>query len=135
MGTWGAGSFENDDALDFLDELTAGADLGLVADAFQAVFDDEAFIEADEAQIAVAAGEVVAWLRGASGDSVPDELVDWRQTHAVTVDAGLVQRAVRAVEAVLHYSALRLLWEEGAGLLEWEAAMQDLLARLKGETA
>ena len=135
MGAWGAGSFENDDALDFLVELTGGDNLDSLADWFQAVLDNDDFIEADEARIAIAAAEVVAWLRGAPGVGLPEGLVDWLQDHPGPVEEALAQQALRAVEKLFRDSELRLLWEETTYFADWQAAVLDLVARLKGEPA
>ena len=63
MGAWGVGSFENDDAADWvagLDEISLADLTGILSQAA----DDPAYLEGPAASVAVAAGEVVAALNG-----------------------------------------------------------------------
>jgi len=77
MGAWGAGNFENDDALDWLAVLQAEG-LPAAGAAIQDVLtlaDD--YLEAPTCCAALAAAEVIAALRGRPASRLPDELVEW----------------------------------------------------------
>jgi len=77
MGAWGAGNFENDDALDWLAVLQAEG-LQAAGGAIQDVLtlaDD--YLEATTCCAALAAAEVIAALRGRPASRLPDELVEW----------------------------------------------------------
>ena len=63
MAAWGSGSFENDDAADWLAQLgTMGPDD--LTKIFGMAADDTAYFEAPAASVVVAAAEVVAALNG-----------------------------------------------------------------------
>ena len=74
MAAWGSGSFENDDAADWLAELGT-----IVPDDLTKIFgqaaDDPAYFEAPAASVVVAAAEVVAALNGAPSKGTPAEIV------------------------------------------------------------
>ena len=80
MGAWGVESFDNDGAGDFLDQVVYGDNLDAVYEAFQTVLDNDDYIVVDDAQAAVAAGEVVALLLGvpAKNYSSGHRSIRWR---------------------------------------------------------
>jgi hypothetical protein len=130
VGAWGPGSFDNDDALDWLAELTEGSSLGPVNTAF-ALVQEADYLEAPDAAAAVAAAEIVAALMGRPPADLPEEAAEWVQAHPSTPGATLVARARGSVIRVREDSELKELWEEGdAG--EWHASMDELAARLLG---
>ena len=65
MPGWGSGSFENDDAQDFLGELESLTVDGVKQKLSHAA-DHEGYLEAPESSVAVAAAEVVATAKGAA---------------------------------------------------------------------
>lgn len=73
MGAWGSGSFENDDALDWLTDFCDDPDKGLIADALTTVaeMDDSEYLEAPDCCVAIAAAEIVAALKGAPNSTHP----------------------------------------------------------------
>jgi Domain of unknown function (DUF4259) len=132
MGGWGTGSFENDDAQNWLGKLNTVADLTpLLARAAE----NTDYLEAPEASIAVAAAEVVAAVKGAPAEKLPKEISDWKdkiaaQPSSVAAVAALAPLAVQAVDRVRTNSELKDLWLEADGLNDWSAALRDLAARL-----
>lgn len=70
MGAWGAGSFENDTALDLIDEIGGVDDLQR---ALQLSDPDEE-IDADQASRIIVVAEFLAAQRGHPCDVFPDEL-------------------------------------------------------------
>jgi hypothetical protein len=129
MGTWGAGSFENDTAMDWAGEVDSLADIEAVLNSL-AEHDDDTPIDADDAARLVAAAETVALLMGRVAADVPDEL-------KVTL-AGLQASPQMRVTAescltmVLENSELVELWAEGDSE-EWNLAMTGLIDRLNPE--
>jgi hypothetical protein len=126
MGAWGAGSFDNDSALDFAGEIASIADL-------EAIFVPEGTVEidADLACQLIVAGECVAAMRGHPNPDMPEELAE-------TVGAfgkpsiKLFDDARNNVSAVLSGGELLELWAD-AGQDErgaFNRAMTDLIARL-----
>ncbi|MBZ5667143.1 MAG: DUF4259 domain-containing protein [Acidobacteriia bacterium] len=131
MGGWGTGSFENDDAQDFLEQLKS---LGIddLRPILARAADQEDYLEAPESSVAVVAAEVVAALVAAKGggSSSPPQIMDWISKNQAAVPADLVDLARRAVARVRTNSELKDLWLEAEGLNEWSAELRDLEGRL-----
>jgi hypothetical protein len=127
MGAWGAGNFENDDALDWLAVLQAEG-LPAAGAAIQDVLtlaDD--YLEAPTCCAALAAAEVIAALRGRPAPRLPDELVEWLARVSGDPGEELTTNARNAVDAIRRSSELRELWEDDE---EWKQEVDGLHARL-----
>ena len=61
MGAWGAGPFENDDAMDWAIDLEESGDVGFVVEALRAA-ESDGYLDAPEGSVTIAAAEVVAAL-------------------------------------------------------------------------
>ena len=138
MGAWGAGTLENDTAMDFLGALaldgSADDDEIAVRAALTAPGEQEGYLDADLANDALAAAEVVAAAAGRPVATTDESTRTYLETVA-TRSPGLAQLAGAALlvlELVTsEESELRELWEE-ADPAEWLAAVDDLRARLQG---
>lgn len=132
MGAWGGGSFENDDALDWMGRLLQAADLSVVASTLEIATESSGYLLADEAAEVVAAAETAAALLGRPAPSLPPEVADWVGAHPSDGSERLALAATLALDVVENGSELRELWEEAGGdsLASWRAAVYDLRARL-----
>jgi len=129
MGAWGAGSFENDDAADWVSALEEADGSKFLAKTLKrAVGDGE--LDAETAACAVAAAEVVAGLKQAPRASLPVEVEDWIAAHVGRHEKDLSSLALEALDRVRHDSELQDLWEE-QGPQDWSAALDDLEERLR----
>jgi len=128
MGAWGSGSFENDDAADWLAQLGTIEPDDLTK-IFGIAADDTAYFEAPAASVVVAAAEVVAALNGCPLKEVPSEIVTWT-TNRQAPTPELKALALRALDRVRKNSELKDLWLEADGLNDWTAAIQDLQTRI-----
>ena len=128
MGAWGSGSFENDDAADFLAQLDTIAPEDLTK-IFGKAVEDTAYFEAPAASVVVVAAEVVAALNGCPVKEVPPEIIKWT-TNQEAPTPKLKALALRALERVRKDSELKDLWLEADGLNDWTAAIQDLQSRV-----
>jgi hypothetical protein len=133
MGAWGAGSFENDDASDWLADFCDDPQQERISDALAGVAGMGAgeFLEAPDCSIALAAAEIVAALKGAPLSTMPDELKECLATLNLKADSGMISSALKITERIRTDSELKDLWVESDGLDAWTAAMSNLEARLK----
>ena len=130
MGSWGFGTFENDDAADWAADLAEMGEDALIDEALERVLEAESdYIEAPDASCALAAAEVVAALHGRPGHGLPDELRSWIEGKP-TPEGTVVQKARKAVAAIKKGSELRDIWEESDGLDDWQPIVDDLERRL-----
>ncbi|MEZ5939274.1 MAG: DUF4259 domain-containing protein [Hyphomonadaceae bacterium] len=129
MGAWSHRSFDNDDALDFIEEVEADGEPA-VANAFEVVnhLGADDYLEAPDASVAVAAAELVAAALGKPLAGLPDEaraLVPKIRTQKT-----LRGPALKAVTRVLEDSELLGLWKESKDFEPWRESVSDLIGRL-----
>lgn len=129
MGAWGTGTFDNDDAADWVWELEEAGDYEVTRAVLEAVTQRDDYLEAPTCSEALAAAEVLAAGRGRPPVRLPDEVAAWLAGREAPDDA-LVALAKRAVAVIARDSELRELWAEGEHFSQWQAALFDLDARL-----
>lgn len=128
MGAFGAKSFENDDAMDWLDDFERDG-ASAVARALATVDDagPEDYVDALDAGPALAAAEIVAAAQSGDISRLPDEAHAAFATHRAEIDvAELAPLAATATERVLTNSELRELWEDSDDFDEWKADIVEL---------
>ena len=123
MGAWGAGPFENDDAMDFVSEIASVDDLST------ALLLEDDYIEVDQASRIVVVGECVAAMREHGHATMPDELARRIAEFGLPSDA-LYETARDRVSLVITSSELSELWAESDDRGEFGKAMTDLIDRL-----
>ncbi len=116
MGTWSVDSFGNDTACDWAYSLENYKDLSLIEESLDKVLNaGSEYLEASDAEEALAAAEVLARLQGHWGErSSYTEAVDkWVEKTGLQQDKALAQKAHRAIDRILSNSSELLeLWEE-----------------------
>lgn len=131
MGTWDTGSFDNDEALDWVYELEEADDLSILADAFEAVLEEEGnTLDESDCVIAICAAEVIAGLMGNVYGGLPEEVQAWIKTQPKPSE-DLAADAQKSLMMILKGSGLKELWEETDIYDEWERTVLDLLARVR----
>lgn len=137
MGAWGAGSFENDTALDWaatvetVDDVRAPFDR-LKRDTDSAPEGPNLILDADQASELIAAAETVAMMMGRRIPGFPDELAA-KLEAAGEPDDLLWHQARNAVLHALRNSELAELWAETVeedGANEWHGEITGLVDRL-----
>jgi hypothetical protein len=136
MGAWGVGTFENDHACDFAADIADCSNLKKIESAFDKVLKvGTGYLEAPDAEEALAAADIVARLRGKFGqrDAYTEKIDKWAESNKVKLappDA-LVEKARKAVARVTTApSELVELWDESDDANSWKAAVNELLQRL-----
>ena len=130
MGAWGAGSFDNDAAMDFAVEIESLDDVerAFVAanDRGHALIVDE--IDADISCRIIVAAECVAAMLGHRAKELPQDLAE--KVHGWGKPSiALFELARNNVSSVMSRSELCELWaEDGSG--DWNVAMTELMERL-----
>lgn len=133
-GAWDTGPFDNDDALDWVWELSESDDLNFVKATLRSAADTSGYLEAPTGSMAIAAAEVVAALRGNPRPNLPVEVTRWVRMHQVTVDDDLLRLARDAVERTKRRdsSELAQLWSESEEMEgAWRKDLNGLLQRLR----
>ena len=128
MGAWGRGTFENDDARDWVRQLERAPDLSVIEAALDGAVSAE-YPEAPQCAEALAAVDVLAALQGTTV-AAPQEVTAWVRGKPAP-SAALIAKAKRAIDAVLANSELKDLWEESSEGAAWEAEVRAAKARLR----
>lgn len=127
MGAWGQGNFENDNALDYLNDVLDQDELSYLHAAFDAALQGD--IDSPEACEALAAVEVLCAACGAPADDASEELLEWVEGKS-DVPEELIAEGLRAIAAVKTESELRELWEETDDFEDWLGVVEDAESRL-----
>ena len=133
-GAWDTGPFANDDALDWVWELSESNDLSVIETTLKSAANSSGYLEAPTASMAIAAAEVVAALRGNPRPELPDEVSEWVQAHSVAVGEDLLKLARKSIENTKkkESSELAQLWMDSEQLMDaWLKDLDDLLKRLQ----
>jgi Domain of unknown function (DUF4259) len=112
VGAWGAGPFENDDALDFVAELreVTGSELRSRLESALALPAD-GYLELPEACAAVAAAGLVAVARGTAFDDLDEQITGLAQSGQLGDSLRIRELAVAALARVNGESSeWRELW-------------------------
>ena len=132
MGAWDSGTFDNDDATDWLYDLEESSDTSVIQAALTAVTDaGDEYLEAPDCACALAAAEIVAGLQGQPLDTLPDSAQSWVDAHEGMEVTSLVKPALAAVQRIRTNSELKELSDEGKDPAKWYASLDDLTSRLK----
>lgn len=130
MGTWGAGSFENDTAADWAASLEQSEGYDMVEQALVPIGQGAGLDDPYDTEVAIAAAEVVAVAMGHPGPNVPGGVRGW-VSRMGPPPSSLPGEAIRAVMAVRDASELREMWEE-QDAEPWLEETAGLLQRLGG---
>ncbi|MEM6483662.1 MAG: DUF4259 domain-containing protein [Pseudomonadota bacterium] len=129
MGAFGAGTSDNDDALDFLEVLVESDDSGtLIAALDEALAAD--YLEMPEASAALVAAEALAAKNLRPVGDLPPDLAAWVQRSRFLLTEPLLSKAIKAVSRVGSDSELNDEWSASDAPGEWHAALSDLKERL-----
>lgn len=138
MGVWGVEPFDNDDAADWAAEFD-GADGSTGLHALRRaleVANTIDYLEAPDGAVAVAAAQVVAWLR--HPDTIHDtpyneSVNDWLRSNAPRADRDLVDAARQSLARVrAPDSELADLWSEAEDP-GWAPVLDRIASQLESE--
>jgi hypothetical protein len=132
MGCWGAQTFQNDTAMDWLHNLYDSDDFTLVQKMLLRISGPpEEFTQSSVEERALAAAEIVAcWL----GHPPPTKqgLDEWVRKHTDWFTPEILALARQTVALIKTKSELRELWMDNHGVVrkEWLESIEDLERRL-----
>ena len=132
-GAWDSGSFDNDDALDWVNQCVRSTGTSFILSTLKVALGGD-YLEAPECSAAVAAAEVIAASNGKASKALPKELSSWLVQQNRAEIAKLAPLATRVVSRILNgpKSELQELWQENKkDFPKWKSHMQNLISRLK----
>jgi hypothetical protein len=129
MGAWANGPFDNDDALDFVDDLAEAPGWRTVVQALDHVTKQAGYLEAPEGSIAVAAAAIVA---ASVGDVtiLPDNHRELKTALGAPPEGVVALARSALARVVAPASELDELWQEGDDHDAWLAQIAALQSTL-----
>jgi hypothetical protein len=128
MGTWGVGPFDDDTAMDFIDELMARSPVHVRSELDRVVrrIPESGEVDYTSALQAVAAAVLLG------GCSLPPEIATWRRSLAIHVTAELAAAALLALERTHSpdSESWQLWCDAGRGHEVWQA-LADTVRELR----
>ncbi len=136
MGTWSHEPFGNDGANDWAYELEEVADLSLVEEAIdEALRNGVEYLDAGDAEIAIAAIEVIAHLlgKGTQHDTYTEKMEQWVRRVKLKPSPALLGKARQALQRVVsENSELLELWQDSEDIDAWLASIERLRKAIEG---
>ncbi len=135
MGAWDTDPFGNDTACDWAYSLEESEDFDLIEEALSKIeaAGDE-YIEAPEAEEAIAAADTLARLKGKAyvKNSHTEAVDEWVAEQQLTVPEDMIELAILAIERIQSEpSELLEQWEESDDFDAWKKHLENLKKRLK----
>jgi hypothetical protein len=133
MGTWAHGNFENDTALDWVSDFEETPDKAFLEKSIRTILTPN-YIDAQEASVALAALELVAWANGKPAKDFPNLNIALKPDDLRhDFDRDFYATCNKAVDTVLRSTNNEImeLWEESGELAEWRKVVEDLRKRLQ----
>ncbi len=130
MGAWGIGNFDNDTAMDWLQEFHEQPTEAALSEVFSNVTENDEFIDADEGSMLLVAAEIIAAIKSRKNNDYPDEV---RLFDEIKVQNDLSDKALKAIDMVSQSddSELKQLWQETEDFGRWNAVVIDLKNRIQ----
>jgi hypothetical protein len=130
-GAWGPGTFDNDDALDWMHLCTESKGSAVIAATLHTAM-QPGVLEAPEGAAAIAAAEVVAAAKGKPGGTLPEELRHWLSRQPQQEIATLAPVAKRVLTKVMDPDMSELAQLSSVSPdRQWAQAVAELEARLQ----
>lgn len=130
-GAWGYGSFENDSALDWVENFYKSDPVSGVEMAISSVVRGKNYLNVEVCCYAIAASEALAAAHGKPGPGVPADVLSTAKKLPARKVGALLSDARVALDNILNNSELRELWEESSNYQKWRSTVLELRDRLK----
>ena len=131
-GAWGYRSFDNDDALDWVENTLKPGGQSAVEATIASVAKGRGYLEAPEGCYAIAACEVLAAAQGRPSADLPKDVAALAKRLSSKPSESVRKNARDALDRVLgKESEINELWKDaGADYEKWKKAVEDLKSRV-----
>jgi Domain of unknown function (DUF4259) len=130
MGIWGSGIFDNDDAMDFVEQLVPLRNISSLRNALYKVVEPQHYLELPECCIALAAIELIAAMKNKNYSLLPEFARTWAIDMNFSINAQLIGLAQNAIQAITTESELQNLWSKSDIYNDWIEVIVGLTERL-----
>ncbi|HEY1110582.1 MAG TPA: DUF4259 domain-containing protein [Opitutaceae bacterium] len=131
-GAWGHKSFDNDDALDWVENELKRGGQSAVEKTIAAVAKGRGYLQAPDGSAAIAACEVLAAAQGRASPDLPKDVAALAQRLSAKPSDAVRKNARDALDRILgKESELAGLWKDaGENFEKWKKAVEDLKSRV-----
>lgn len=132
MSAWGISNFENDTALNWVENLVQKnkvSNLSTSVDEFLANFSSEetTLIECSEF---LTVAETIAGLVGSPAEDFPEELNDWIESKYIKIEQATIDATIKGVENIVKDSEAKEMYSDSGYFKSWEKTQENLIKRL-----
>jgi hypothetical protein len=137
MSAWGSGVFENDNALDWVSELTESDNPSFIAFTLEDALHNPlvqyqtGFTDTFKLDTALVAAKIIAALQSTTTETLPTQLQSWIVRYTCIVTPTTLQLAVDVVAKVLQEETLHDIWADPADYALWRRGVEELQLRLQ----
>lgn len=132
MSAWGISNFENDTALNWIENLIEYSDIEAIdsiINNFVLNFDPEE-TSLIECSTFLTVAELIAGLLGHPSEDFPDELKDWIDNNYIETKKDVVDKAKKGVALILKDSEAKEMYWDSGYQKSWVKAQKNLIKRL-----
>jgi hypothetical protein len=133
MGAWGLKNFENDGAVDFVEDVLKGNKL-IIANTIEKILEisNHDYLDMPDCEHALAAVEFVAAAKGKPSADMSEEAINWvKQNDLLSfTDFDIIASAKNVIHHVLDGSEMKERRKELGELKDWEKVIDDLTTRI-----
>ena len=132
MSAWGISNFENDTALDWVNEIIQEQDLTSLKDSIDSFLKDFSVEHTSliECSRFLTIAETIAGLIGSPNEDFPEELNDWVESKYINIDKSTIDDAKKGVKLIMTDSEAKEMYLDSGYFKSWEKAQKDLIKRL-----
>ena len=132
MSAWGISNFENDTALDWVNEIIQEQEIAVLKESINSFL--EGFSVEDTSLIDcskfLTIAETVAAIIGSPNEDFPEELKDWVESKYIKVERSTIDDAKKGVKLIMTDSEAKEMYLDSGYFKSWEKTQRDLIKRL-----
>tara|TARA_B100001173_G_C16011689_1_gene558002 strand:+ start:465 stop:869 length:405 start_codon:yes stop_codon:yes gene_type:complete len=132
MSAWGISNFENDTALDWVNEVIHRKEVENFKESIDGFLKSFSLEETslNDCSIFLTLAETIAALLGAPGQDFPEELQDWIETKYIKIESSTIDNAKKGVQLIMNGSEVREMYLDSGYFTSWEKTQKNLIKRL-----
>ena len=132
MSAWGISNFENDTALDWVNEIIHRKEVENFKESIDGFLKSFSVEETslNDCSIFLTLAETIAALLGAPGQDFPEELQDWIETKYIKIESSTIDNAKKGVQLIMNGSEVREMYLDSGYFTPWEKTQKNLIKRL-----
>lgn len=137
MGAWGIGNFENDDAVDWMYDISDSKGVKVLLSPLKDVVNETGYLESPDCCQALVSAEIISKALSKDRSELPEEIQSWLEKKRglfgkpPVLEPAHASLAAQAVKKIMADSELKELWQEAGEYDQWLSKQQSLLGALE----